>query len=441
MPPNAEAPLQTEPPQPPTLHPREFDIRTYGAVEGNTADHTTINTQAFTNAIEAASIAGGGRVVTPPGVWHVGPIHLRSRVNLHVMAGAELSFSDQPNDYLPVVFQQRGGVMCFNYSPLIYACGSEDIAITGDGTLNGNGAAWWPWKNNQPGMERLFTMPGDGVPISRRVFGNQTDGVRPPFIQFMGCRRILLEGVTVCDGPSWQVHPVLCDDLTIRKLTVKAPQQAPNTDGIDPDACRRVLIEACTVDTGDDAICLKAGRDQDGWNFHRPCEHVTIRHCTVRNGHGGVVIGSEMSAGVRNVHVHDCVFHYTKRGVRLKSCRGRGGVIEGVKIHDIQMYQIALRPLIIDLEYKHDPGPGGTLPIIRDIDLRRLKCLSSGQPPLLRGLPGSPLRNISLESCSFPNHREAMLVQHCQLVNVKVGVSTNIGQDKLGLHEPELEIK
>ncbi|MCX6908552.1 MAG: glycoside hydrolase family 28 protein, partial [Verrucomicrobia bacterium] len=311
-------------PTAPEFPARTFDVRDYGAVAGG----ETLNTKAIAAAIAACAKAGGGRVLVPAGVWLTGPVHLRSKVELHVTESAELRFSRNYSDYLPVVYMQRGGVRCFNYSPLIYACDCTDVAVTGPGTLNGQGDAWWDWKNKQPGMKRLFEAGAKGVPVEQRVFGTEQDGVRPPFIQTIDCRNVLLEGFTLRDGPSWNIHPVTCENLIVRKVSVIA--KGPNNDGIDPDSCKNVLIEDCLLDTGDDCICLKAGRDQDGWSVGRPCENILIRRCRTKRGHGGVVIGSEMSASVRNVFVHDCEFDGTERGVRIKSLPGRGGFIENV---------------------------------------------------------------------------------------------------------------
>ena len=241
----------------PEFPDRTFPITDFGASEGG----TVLNTRAIADAIAACDQAGGGRVLVPAGIWLTGPVHLQSRVNLHVAEGAELRFSQTFADYLPVVYIQRGGTRCYNYSPLIYARNCTDIAVTGTGTLNGQGQVWWPWKTKQPGMTRLFEMGAKQVPVEQRVFGTEADGVRPPFIQPIDCRNVLLEGFTLVNGPSWNIHPVTCENVTVRGVSVKT--MGPNNDGIDPDSCRNVIIEDCFLDTGDDCICLKAGHTRD----------------------------------------------------------------------------------------------------------------------------------------------------------------------------------
>lgn len=385
----------------PVFPQRVFDIRVYGAVEGG---HETA-TLAFKQAVNACHEAGGGRVLVPEGKWLSGPIHFKSNVNLHLEKGAEILFSKKWDDYLPLTLIQRGGFFCYNYSPPIYAYQVENIAITGDGTLNGQGQTWWPWKKNQPGMVRLFEMGNSGVPVSDRVFGTEEDGVRPPFIQFIESKNILIEGVTIKDGPSWNLHPVFCENLIIRGITIQS--HGPNNDGIDIDGCKNVLIENCTLDVGDDAICLKSGRDEEAWEIGRPTENVVVRDCVVKAGHGGFVIGSEMSAGVNNVLVYGCHFVGTSRGIRMKSRLGRGGVVENIHIHDVNMDSIKNEAIILSLRYDGEPiekdmdyqnMAESHPPTFRNIHLENITCKSAGKALVLEGLPGGDyLREISLK--------------------------------------------
>lgn len=389
-------------PAAPRFPARTFDIRKFGATPGGEA----LNTKAIAAAIEACAKAGGGRVVVPAGVWLTGAIHLRSNVELHVAEGAELRFSRNYSDYLPVVYTQRGGVRCFNYSPLIYARDCTDVAVTGTGTLNGQGDAWWPWKKKQPGMDRLFEMGAKGVPVEQRVFGTEADGVRPPFIQTIDCRNVLLEGFTLRDGPSWNIHPVTCENLIVRKVSVIA--KGPNNDGIDPDSCKNVLIEDCLLDTGDDCICLKAGRDQDGWSVGRPCENVIIRRCKTLRGHGGVVLGSEMSAGIRNVFAYDCEFDGTDRGVRIKSLPGRGGFMENIWFQNIRMGKIRMKAVDITLRYSDrsviDPATKAQ-PVLRGFHLRTITCEQAETAMDLAGLPDNLIRDVSFENVTVTAKR------------------------------------
>ena len=383
----------------PVFRDQVFNIRDYGAKSGDT---TFLNTKAIRNAIEACHNAGGGRVLVPAGVWLTGPVHLKSNVNLHLEEGSELMFSQRYDDYLPVVLIQRGGSFCYNYSPLVYARDCENIALTGTGVLNGRGQAWWPWVKRQPGMTQLFQMSKAGVPIEERVFGTEEAGVRPPFIQFLECKNVLLQGVTVKDGPSWNVHPVFCENLIIREIKIMSPH-GPNNDGIDPDACRNVLIEDCYIDAGDDAICLKSGRDEEAWKIGRPLENVVIRRCTTKAGHGGFVIGSEMSAGVKNILVEDCHFDGTNKGLRFKSQVGRGGVVENVWARNITMEKIRNEAIHFDLLYYSKPveGPQINAPTFRNIQMENITCESARIAISMTGLPGNYLRELFFKNVSI----------------------------------------
>ena len=399
----------------PTITKREVRL-TRPSNEGPDATATSL----FAKSIEDLHRRGGGRLVVPPGVWTSGPIHLKSGVELHLEEGAEIRFSTRKADYLPVVFQQRGGVRCYNYSPFIYARDCEDVAVTGKGTLNGRGQAWWPWKNKQPGMSRLMEMCREQTPVEERVFGREEDGVRPDFIQFIHCKRILLEGITVKDGPSWNVHPVWCEDLTIRGISVVS--QGPNNDGIDPDGCRGVLIENCRLDVGDDAICLKSGRDREGWLAARPCEQLLIRNCHVRAGHGVLVIGSETSAGVRNVYVHDLTGIGTDRGIRIKTRRGRGGIVENIRFENMHFERLRREAIMLNMQYgdrtlgeqkQGDRPRDDTTPTLRNIMIRNVTCQGAGQSVRIIGLPENPITGLVLESIDIDATKPGSF-QHAQ---------------------------
>ncbi len=394
--------------QPPVFRDQTFDIREYGAKPGG--DTTFLNTEAISKAIDACNQSGGGKVLVPAGVWLTGPIHMKSNVNLHLEEGAELKFSKRFDDFLPVVLIQRGGFFCYNYSPPLYAHKCENIAITGEGILNGQGQAWWPWKNKQPGMVHLFEMGKSRVPVEKRVFGTEEAGVRPPFIQFIDCKNVFLQGITVKDGPSWNVHPVFCENLIIREIKVVA--HGPNNDGIDPDGCKNVLIEDCYLNVGDDAICLKSGRDEEAWEIGRPLENVVIRCCKVNKGHGGIVIGSEMSAGVRNILVENCHFDGTAKGLRFKSRIGRGGIVGNIWIRNIRMVKIRGEAIIFNLNYNGEPierdmnysNRNNELehaPIFRNFYMEDISCESAGTAVKLAGLPGNYLSGLYFKDISI----------------------------------------
>jgi len=401
--------------QAPAFPDRTFDIRDYGA------QPEVPVTDAIGRAIEACHRAGGGKVWIPEGTWLSGPIHLKSQVNLHLEKGAEIRFSQRFADYLPAVLIQRGGYFCYNYSPMIYARDCENIAVTGEGTLNGQGQVWWTWKKRQPGMEELFRMGKSGVPIEQRVFGTEEAGVRPPFVQFLECKNVLLEGVTLLNGPSWNVHPVFCENLVIRNIKITA--HGPNNDGIDPDGCKNVLIEGCVIDVGDDNICLKSGRDEEAWRLGRPCENVVVGRCSTLAGHGGFVIGSEMSAGVRNVLVEDCHFAGTDRGLRFKSRVGRGGVVENIWVRNISMDTIRQEAIVFDLLYNSEPieraiqyneqAPDlAHAPVFRNIRMENIRCQSAQTALSLRGLPGDRyLTDLTFKNLAIKAQKGAICSQ------------------------------
>jgi polygalacturonase len=377
-----------------------FPIVDFGAVANDTS---RMNTDAINGAIDACHKAGGGKVLIPSGIWLTGAIHLKSNINLHLEKGAELRFSQRFEDYLPVVLVQRGGIFCYTYSPFIYANKCENIAVTGEGTLNGRGQVWWPWKNKQPGMIRLFEMGKKGIPVEKRVFGTVEDGVRPPFMQFLECKNILVEDVTLKDGPSWNLHPVFCSNMIIRGVKVIA--HGPNNDGIDPDGCRNVLIENCFVDVGDDNICLKSGRDEEARRIGRPCENIVIRRCIAKAGHGGFVIGSEMSAGVKNVLVEDCRFFGTDRGLRFKSRIGRGGIVENIWVRNIAIESVRNQAIDFNLQYDGEPIERdmkygekqqdiANAPLFRNIHFENITCQRSKTAINILGLPGDYLKDI-----------------------------------------------
>src|SRR4029453_5016011 len=298
--------------KPPVFPARDFDVAKYGAVGDNTKD----NTNAFRDAIAACASAGGGRVVVPAGEFVTGAIELKSGVNLHVSHGATIRFTRDQSRY-PLVFTRWEGMELMNFSPFIYAFEQENIGITGPGTIDGAADCehWWPWKgrtecgwrsgdvNQDADRNRLFDMVERGVPVAQRVFG-QGHYLRPMFIQPYRCANVLIEGVKLVNSPMWQVHPVLCRNVTVKDLSMTA--DGPNTDGCDPESCIDVSIINCEFSTGDDCIAIKAGRNADGRRVKIPSENIVIQRCRMEDGHGGITIGSEASAGVRNVFAEDC---------------------------------------------------------------------------------------------------------------------------------------
>ncbi|HYE58820.1 MAG TPA: glycoside hydrolase family 28 protein [Rhodothermales bacterium] len=417
--------------RPPRFRDRDFDITRYGAVAGGTVDCT----DAFRRAIAACHGAGGGRVVVPAGTFLTGPIHLRSRVNLHVSEGATIQFSNDPARYLPAVFTRWEGVELMNYSPLIYAFEQEDVAVTGTGVLDGGGdeTHWWPWKGRAeygwkqgdpmqtPARNRLFDMAERGVPPEQRVFG-EGDYLRPQFIQPYRCRNVLIEGVTIRRSPMWEVHPVLCQNVTVRGVRIET--HGPNNDGCDPESCRDVLIEDCYFDTGDDCIALKSGRNADGRRLATPIENVVIRNCQMKDGHGGVVIGSEITGGARNVFAERCRMDSPnlERALRLKTNAMRGGVIDGVYMRDVEVGQVS--DAVLRINFFYEEGERGPFkPTVRNVVVERVTCRQSRYGVYLRGFDDHPIRDVRLSDCTFEqvaNGNFAANVEGLVLENVRM---------------------
>jgi polygalacturonase len=406
--------------RPPRFPARDFPITRYGAAADAGADSSA----AIRRAIDDCHRAGGGRVVVPAGRFRTGPIHLRSNVELHVAEGATLLFSTDPADY-PTVHTRWEGVELMGYSPLVYAFEQENIAITGSGTLDGQAADtnWWPWKgawktrrewanvpNQLPARARLFEMAEQGVPAEQRVFA-EGSYLRPQFIQPYRCRNVLIEGVTILRSPMWQVHPVLCSNVTVRNLRIVS--HGPNNDGCNPESCRDVLIEGCYFDTGDDCIAIKSGRNADGRRLATPSQNIVIRGCRMKDGHGGVTIGSEISGGVSQVYAEDCEMDSPNldRVLRFKTNAMRGGLLEHIYMRNVRVGQVS--DAIVHIDFHYEEGAAGPhRPVVRNIDVRNVTSTRSRYAFYLRGFPESPIRGVHVADCRFENVERGSLVEH-----------------------------
>lgn len=388
------APFAMPQPRRPEIPARVFDIREFGAV----ADGRTKATRAFRQAVAKATAAGGGTVLVPPGRWLTGPIHLASQINLHVSEGAVLAFSRDFSDYLPPVLTRWEGLEVYNYSPLIYARDCENVAVTGKGRLEGQGEAWWPWKKTQKdAATKLYEMASSGVPTVERVLASE-GGLRPSFIQTFSCKNVLIEGVTLSNGPFWTIHPVYSENVIVRRVRVET--SGPNNDGCNPDSSRNVLIEDSFFSTGDDCVVIKSGLNEDGWRVGRPSENIVVRRLHGERGHGGVVIGSEMSGGVRNVWVTDSEFVGTDRGLRIKSMRGRGGVIENVFYDHVRHQDIRLMVVEVTSFYASSTllPRSQTPPTIRNVHVSNVTARGAKRAIDIVGLPELPVSDVSFEN-------------------------------------------
>jgi polygalacturonase len=413
------APFKMPQLQRPDFPDRQVNILDYGAIPGGEVK----NTAAIASAIVAIDKLGGGRVLIPAGVWLTGPVHLRSNIELHLAESAVLKFSDVMEDYLPNVFVRVGGIELYNYSPFIYARGCENIGITGPGRLDGNSQAWWDWKTKE--TREFFAQGAANVPAEKRVYGTREAAIRPSFVSFVDCKNILMEGFTIGGGPNWTIHPIYSENIIIRKVNVLT--EGPNNDGIDPDSCRNVLIEHCTFSTGDDCVVLKSGYDQDGRRVGRPTENVVMRHCSAKRGHGGLVIGSEMSGSVRNVYLFDSSFEGTDRILRIKSRPGRGGVVENVWVDGVRGQNLKREAVILNMDYTSDPNAivDQHPPIFRNIHVKNL--VANGAPVAIRitGMESSPIQDVSFENVTIISER-GVVATHArglQLLNLDLKVA------------------
>jgi polygalacturonase len=393
----------------PTFPDQSYDITCFGAI----GDGITDCTEAFKSAIVECSKDGGGKVIVPGGNFLTGPIYLLSNVNLNVTENAVIKFSTDPNKYLPVVFTRWEGVECMNYSPLIYAYGEENIAITGSGILDGQGNNdnWWNWKGNKDdgwkegkpnqkkGRSLLFEMGENNTPPEKRVFG---DGyyLRPSFLQPYKCKNVLIDGVTFKDSPMWFLNPVLSENITVKNVTVEG--LGPNNDGFDPECSKNILVKNCYFNTGDDCIAIKSGRNNDGRRINIPSENIVIQNCVMKEGHGGVVIGSEISGGVKNVFAENCIMDSPnlERAIRLKTNSIRGGIIENLFVRNIKVGQVSEAVLKIDYYYE-EGDKGAFTPEVRNVRLENVESQKSAYAIWIKAYDRSPVRNLVLKNCRF----------------------------------------
>lgn len=415
----------------PVFPDKTFNILDFGAV----SDGVTLNTEAFKAAINACSESGGGKVLVPQGRFLTGAIHLESNVNLHLEKDSEILFSTNPRDYYPLVHTSYEGIELMNYSPLIYAYKKKNIAITGKGILNGQASNenWWPWcgkdvygwKEGMPkqqdslNLPRLMDLADSGVPVKDRVFGDN-HYLRPSFIEPFECNNVMIEGVKIVNAPFWVIHPIKSNYIIIDGVTVES--HGPNNDGCDPEYSKKVIIKNCTFNTGDDCIAIKAGRDTDGRRVAIKSEDIIVRNCKMIDGHGGVVIGSEMSAGVRNVYVENCQMDSPNldRAIRIKTNSRRGGVVDGVYVRNIQVGQVKEAVLKLNMFYAtYTNQTGNFIPTIKNISLENVTVKNGGYYGILaKGYKESPITNVTFKNVVIEKVGEAFSLEN--VINVKL---------------------
>jgi polygalacturonase len=416
---------------PPVFPNKDFNVTKFGAVGNGTTDCTI----AFKKAVDKCNASGGGRVVVPKGIYLTGAIHLKSNVNLYVSKDATIKFSTDPKKYLPVVFARWEGVECMNYSPLIYAYEQENIAVTGEGILDGQGANdnWWSWKGNKSSgwkegkpnqnnaRNKLVEMSEKNIPVAERVFG-EGSFLRPNFFEPYKCKNVLVQGVTFKDSPMWFLNPVLCTNVSILGATVEG--QGPNNDGCDPESCTDVLIKDCYFSNGDDCIAIKSGRNGDGRRVNVPCENIIVQGCKMKNGHGGVVIGSEMSGGVRNVYAENDTMDSPNldRVLRIKTNATRGGFVENVFMRNIKVGQVA--EAVVKIDFYYEEGDAGNFtPTLQNVEVKNVECNKSQFGVWIRAYDHSPATNVHIENCTFNNVAEQNVIENVKnfdLINVKI---------------------
>jgi len=438
-------PFKMEQVQQPVFKNLTVNIKDFGAK----SDGITSNTKAFASAIDAVVAKGGGTVIVPEGLWLTGPIELKSNVRLQTEKGAVVLFSRNYDEYSMVKTWYEGQNSWRTMSP-IYAKDAENIAITGEGLFNGNGDAWRPVKkaNVSEYLWRKFVSSGGVLNEEKTTWyptegalkgskmkvtpGNRTEEeskeirefLRPVMVNLINCKKILLEGVTFQNSPAWCLHPLLCENITINNISVKNEEWAANGDAIDVESCRNAVIVNSTFDAGDDAICMKSGKDEEGRKRGVPTENIIVYNCKVFNGHGGFVVGSEMSGGVRNIFVKHCSFIGTDNGLRFKSTRGRGGIVENIYISDISMANIGHDAILYDLYYmtREDnsgiPNADETTPQFRNIYMKNIVCKGADRAILFQGLPEMTLKGIYLEDATIES-RTGIFCKDSEHINMK----------------------
>ncbi len=447
----------------PTFPSREVNIKDFG---GN-GDGISLNTKAFAKAIASLSEKGGGKLIVPAGVWLTGPIVLESNINLHLQNRAIILFSPE-KDLYPIVETSFEGLDTRRCQSPITGVNLENIAITGSGAIDGNGHYWRPlkkqkvsdrqWKKTiarggtfkrddywMPSAQYLHgdTISDMNVPrhfTTEEEWQSVRDFLRPVMVSLQNCKGVFLQGVIFQNSPAWNVHPLMCEDIIIDKVQIRNPSYAQNGDGLDLESCRNAIVVNSTFDVGDDGICIKSGKDEDGRKRARPCENIIVDNCTVFKGHGGFVVGSEMSGGVRNIAVSNCQFLGTDVGLRFKSRRGRGGIVENIYISNMSMFDIATEPLLFNLYYGGKsavetlddgdkvvqkelfPPVDETTPTFRNIYIDNVVCSNARRAMYFYGLPEHHINNINISNITIHSKIGAELMESSNIKMTNINI-------------------
>lgn len=449
----------------PSFPDRRVSIKDFGAK----GDGTTLCTDAFKKAIESLAKQGGGQLNVPQGVWYTGPIELKSNINLHLEKGAIILFSSNYDDY-KIINASFEGLDTRRCQSPISGFNLENVAITGDGVIDGNGHYWRPLKREKVTASQWKEATSRGGAYVRETLWIPTEGakkgymmadmnvirenmtdaqwdsikvfLRPVMLNIVNSKNVWLNGVIFQNSPAWNLHPLMCENVLIENVEVRNPSFAQNGDGLDLESCKNALIVNSRFDVGDDGICIKSGKDADGRKRNRPCENVIVDGCTVFKGHGGFVVGSEMSGGVKNIKVSNCQFLGTDVGLRFKSKRGRGGLVENIWINNVSMFDIPTEAVIFNLYYggmsaaeaqaagknkAEDVKPmpvDETTPEFRNIYIEDVVCRNANRAMFFNGLPEKPITNIQLKNIDITAKKPAEF-KYCkdikqENVNVKL---------------------
>ncbi|MBZ4034123.1 glycoside hydrolase family 28 protein [Flavobacterium sp. 17A] len=451
----------------PVIPANSVNLKDFGATNGG----YVLNTKAFADAIEALSKKGGGKLIIPPGIWLTGPIILKSNIELHAQTGALIKFSTDKTLY-PIIETSFEGLNTWRCISPIYGKNLENIAFTGNGVWDGSGEAWRQVKKSKLTDEQWKKFVASGGVLNEKKdswypseqylkgakgadqnvrpdlktkedFEAIHDFLRPVLVSIQNSKRVMFDGPVFQNSPAWNIHPLLIEDLIVRNVTVRNPWFSQNGDGLDVESCKNVIIENSSFDVGDDAICIKSGKDKDGRDRGVPCENIIVKNNIVYHGHGGVTVGSEMSGGVKNLHVSNCTFMGTDVGLRFKSTRGRGGVVENIFISDVFMTDIPSQAISFDLYYggksiAETLAEGGNTvttklvplneetPQFKNISIKNITIRGAQQAVFLQGLPEMNLENIEISNLIAKSQKGFSIIDAngIKISNLKLDIAT-----------------